>query len=33
VVSFYVVSIFFFPRLMSAASHWMSTILTHMLWS
>ena len=35
--SFYfhaVVSIFFylFPRLISAAAHWMSTILPHMVW-
>ena len=25
-------SIFFFPRLISAAAHWMSTILPHMVW-
>jgi len=26
-------SSFFFPRLMSAVGNWMSTILTHMVWS
>jgi len=25
-------SIFFFPRLISAAEHWMSIILRHMVW-
>jgi len=30
VVSFYLLS--FFPRLISAAAHWMSTILPHMAW-
>ena len=29
VVSFYLP---FFPRLISAAAHWMSTILRHMMW-
>ena len=34
VVSFYLLSIFFFffPRLISAATDWMSTILRHMVW-
>jgi len=34
VVSFYLSSIFFllFPRLISAAAGWMSTILWHMVW-
>ena len=34
--SFFLSSIFylfFFPRLISAAAHWMSTILPHMVWS
>ena len=34
VVSFYLLSIFLFfiPRLISAATDWMSTILLHMAW-
>jgi len=35
VVSFYLLSIYllsFFPRLISAAAGWMSTILWHMVW-
>jgi len=33
-VSFFYLSssIFFFPRLISAATDWMSTILPHMVW-
>jgi len=33
VVSFYLSSIFFIPRLISAVAHWMSTTLLHMVWS
>jgi len=29
---FYLLSIFFFSRLISAATDWMSTILWHMVW-
>jgi len=28
----FVLSIFLFPRLISAAAHWMSAILPHMVW-
>jgi len=31
-LSFYLLSIFFFPRLISAATDRMSTILLHMAW-
>ena len=32
VVSFYHSIFLFFPRLISAAAHWMSTILPHKVW-
>jgi len=31
-LSIYLLSIFFFPRLISAAGDWMSTILPHTVW-
>jgi len=32
VISFYLLSSFFIPRLISAVADWMSTILPHMVW-
>jgi len=32
VISFYLLLLFFIPRLISAAVDWMSTILLHMAW-
>jgi len=32
VSSIYLLSIYFFPRLISAIADWMSTILLHMVW-
>ena len=32
VISIFLSIFLFFPRLISAAAHWMSTILPHMVW-